>query len=227
MGSIGRISPVAFKLGAMGKDRLRGALGQNPVLMLRGLHDDRHHLARKIKRDFVHLHVIDDAQFLLRLRMAQHRAIQHVFQSGLEMADEVGIQQHGVALVFEHVAMEFQDDVIAGERAGLVRAKDIHGAEVLDGIEAFDDDFFLGHGQRALGQADGDDHRQHFRRQTHRHRQGKQKRPGPIMLGAFLQFRRVSVLQQQPVEPEIMAARFFRRDWVSGPKGTFWKRFSS
>jgi hypothetical protein len=30
------------------------------------------------------------------------------------------------------------------------------------------------------------------------------------MLAAFLQFRRVSVLQQQPVEPEIMAARVFQ-----------------
>ncbi len=42
--------------------------------------------------------------------------------------------------------------------------------------------FLRGHGQRPLGQADRDNHRQHFRRQTDRHGQRKEKRLLPIVL---------------------------------------------
>ena len=201
---------LAFKAGATGKNGLRRALGQDEVFVVRGFDNDGHHLAGKVEGDFVHLFVIVNTKFLPGLGMAQDGAIQHVFQAGLEMADEVGIEQDGVAFLFEDVAMNFQDDVIAGEGAGLVGAKHVHGAEVLDGIEAFDDDFFVGHGQRALGEADGDNHRQHFRGQTDGHRQGEEKGPGPVMPAAFFQGRRVSVLQQQAVEPEIVAARVFQ-----------------
>ncbi len=88
------------------------------------------------------------------------------FQTGLKMADEIGVAQHRFALVFEHVAVQFEDDVVNSERAGLVGAEDVHGPEVLDGIEPFDDDLFFRHRQRPFGQANGNDHRQHFRRQA-------------------------------------------------------------
>ena len=61
------------------------------------------------------------------------------------MADEIGIQEDGIAFIFEYVAMNFQNDMVAGQRAGFIGAKDIHGPEVLNGIEAFDDDFFARH----------------------------------------------------------------------------------
>ena len=116
-------------------------------------------------------------------RVFQHRAVEDVFQAGLEMADEIGVAQHFVAFVFEDVAMEFQDDVVNRQRAGLVGAEHVHRAEVLDGIEPLDDDFFLGHRQRALGQADGNDHRQHFRREADGHGEREEKRFFPVVLG--------------------------------------------
>ena len=59
------------------------------------------------------------------------------------MADEIGVAQHGLAFIFEHVAVQFQDDVVDGQRAGLVGAQHVHRAEVLDGVEPLDDDLFL------------------------------------------------------------------------------------
>ena len=99
------------------------------------------------------------------------------------MADEIGVAQDFLALVFENVAMDFEDDVVNGQRAGLVGAEHVHRAEVLDGIEPLDDDLLLRHGQRALGQADRDDHRQHFRRQADGDRQREEKRLFPVVLG--------------------------------------------
>ena len=92
------------------------------------------------------------------------------------MADEVGVAQHRFALVFEHVAVQFEDDVVNGQRAGLVGAEHVHRAEVLDGIEPLDDDLLFRHRQRALGQANRDNHRQHFRREADGHRQREKER---------------------------------------------------
>jgi hypothetical protein len=66
------------------------------------------------------------------------------------MADEIGVLQDGIAFVLEDVAVDFQDDMVAGQGAGFIGAKDIHGAEVLDGVEPLDDDFLAGHGQAPL-----------------------------------------------------------------------------
>ena len=85
--------------------------------------------------------------------------------------------------LFEDVAIDFEDDVVHRERAGLVGAQHIHGAEVLDRVEALDDDLLPGHGQRALGQADRDDHRQHLRRQPHGDRQREEEGLLPIVFG--------------------------------------------
>ena len=63
------------------------------------------------------------------------------------------------------------------ERAGLVGAEHVHRAEVLDGVEPLDDDLLLRHRQRALGEADRDDHRQHFRRQADGHGQREEEAP--------------------------------------------------
>jgi hypothetical protein len=57
------------------------------------------------------------------------------------MADEIGIEQHGLIFVLKHIAMFFENDSVESESACLVSAQDVHGAEVLDRVEAFDDDF--------------------------------------------------------------------------------------
>ena len=43
--------------------------------------------------------------------------------------------------------------------------------------------FLRRHRQRALGEADRDDHRQHLRRQPHRHRQREEEGLVPVVLG--------------------------------------------
>ena len=137
--------PFGFELAAAAENRFGRALGQNLVIASGRFDDDGHHPAREIERDFIHLPVIFNRELFVDVLMLQHGAVQHIFESGLEMADEIGVEQDGIALVLEDVAMDFQDDVVAGEGAGFVRAEDIHGAEVLDGIEALDDDFLARH----------------------------------------------------------------------------------
>ena len=171
---------LALKMRAFGEHRLRRALGQQLPFAVRAFDGHGHHAARKVERDFVHHLVFFDAEFAVQFLVMQHGAVEDVFQAGLEMADEVGVAQHRFALVFEHVAVQFEDDVVNGQRAGLVGAEHVHGAEVLDGIELLDDDLLFRHGQRALGQADGNNHRQHFRRQTRRRRPARtERRPCP------------------------------------------------
>ena len=80
--------------------------------------------------------------------------------------------------------MPLQDHAVQGERAGLVGAEHVHGAEVLDRVQPLDDHFLPRHADRAAGEADRDDHRQHFGRQAHGHGQGEEERLLPIALSS-------------------------------------------
>ena len=99
------------------------------------------------------------------------------------MAVEIGVLQHPVRFLAADVEVALQDDAVLGQRPGLVGAQDIHRAEVLNGVEPLDDDLLARHRDRALGQVDGHDHRQHFRREADRDRDGEQQRFQPIVLG--------------------------------------------
>ncbi len=123
-----------------------------------------------------------DRERAVQLLMVEDGAVQDVFEAGLEVAEEIGVLQHGLALALEHVTVDFQDDMVGGERARLVGAEHVHGAEVLDGVEALNDDFLFGHRQRAFGEANRDDHRQHLRGQPYRHRHGEEEGFFPILL---------------------------------------------
>ena len=68
----------------------------------------------------------------MQFLMVQHGAVEDVLEPGLEVAEEVGILEHGLAFALEDVAIDFEDDVVRGERAGLVGAEHVHGAEVLN-----------------------------------------------------------------------------------------------
>ncbi len=100
--------------------------------------------------------------------MVQDGLVEGAPQSGLEVAVDVGERQHLVVggAVWTHILN--QRDVVLGERSGLVRAQDIHAPVVLDGLEPFYDHPFLAHVHRPLGQIDGEDHGQEFRRQADR-----------------------------------------------------------
>ena len=68
-----------------------------------------------------------------------------------------------------------ENDGALGQRAGLVGAQNIHAAEVLDRVQAADDDAAPAHGPGAGGQGHADDRRQQLRRQADRERNGKQR----------------------------------------------------
>ncbi len=61
--------------------------------------------------------------------------------------------------------------------------KHVHAAEILDGVEPLDDHLLAAHGERALGEADGDDHGQHLGREAHGHGQREEEGALPIVLG--------------------------------------------
>ncbi len=115
--------------------------------------------------------------------MVQDGSVEQVLQPRLEMAVEVGHRQHALILLLHDVAVPFQNDVIHGQGAGLVGAENVHGSEVLDGVEPFDNDPPARHRDGAVRQAHGHDHRQHLRRQADRDGQGEEKGLPPVPFG--------------------------------------------
>ena len=65
--------------------------------------------------------------------------------------------------------------MVLGERAGLIRAKHIDAAEVMDRRKLFHNDAVLRHLDRALRKIARDDERQKFRREPDRDRDGEEK----------------------------------------------------
>ena len=116
------------------------------------------------------------------LRIFENRHIEQVLKAGLMEAVEPGKFQNLAVFVAVNVEMPFQDDLVLCQRAGLVGAENIHRAEVLDGIEPLHDGLTARHRDRALGEIGGHHHGQHFRRQSDRHGNGKQKGFKPIAL---------------------------------------------
>ena len=79
--------------------------------------------------------------------------------------------------------MFLEHDFIEGQRAGFIGAKNVHRPEVLNGVQALDDDFLFRHGNRALGEIDRDNHGQHLRRQADCDR--KRKKQGLNRIAIF------------------------------------------
>ncbi len=104
--------------------------------------DHRHALALEIEGDLIHLAA---AALHVELGMREHRAVQQVAQPGLVVTVHVGVAQHVLAIPVGDIHGFFQNDAVLGQRAGLVRAKNVDGAEVLDRVEALDDHLLLRH----------------------------------------------------------------------------------
>ena len=77
----------------------------------------------------------------------------------------------------------FQYNLVAGEGTGFVGTENVHGPEVLNGIQVFYDGFFLGHGYGSFGKVGRHNHRKHFRREAHGYRYGKDKSFQPVAFG--------------------------------------------
>ena len=161
-----------------------GALAHQQVIATAVLDDDRQAPTHEIKGQFIDLAVVERCAELCVLPGELHHGLVHqVANAALVMAVEPGQGQYRFITFAAGVDMVLKDDVILGQGAGLVRAQHVHRAQVLDGIEALDHHFALGHGSSALGQVGADNHWQHFRGQADRHRQGKQEGVTPVALG--------------------------------------------
>ena len=125
-----------------------------------------------------------DAELIVNLLLVrQHRAIEDVTQAGLKVAIQIGQHQDIVVLFQFHIAVPFQHHPVHGQGARLVRAQDVHRAEVLDGVQPLDDDLLPRHSEGALGKANRHDHGQHLGRHSHGDRQGEEERLVPVVLG--------------------------------------------
>src|ERR1019366_6161087 len=172
-----------FHPGALAQHFLHRALADQRVQPGVIFHHHRHAPADEVERYLVYLVILLVRPSVLpHFLMFEDRFVEQVLQPGMVEAVEVAILQDLVTGITVHVEMLFEDDLALGERAGLVGAQDIHRAEVLDGVEAFHDDFLAGHGQGALGQVDGHDHGQHLGGQPDGYGHGKQEGFHPVVL---------------------------------------------
>lgn len=90
--------------------------------------------------------------------------------------------------------------------AGFVGAKHIHGTEILDCIESLDDHLLTTHHQCSPGQADCDDHGQHFGSQSDGDRYCEEKGLSPVSLSEAVDHEHQwnhdhDETQHQPCEP--------------------------
>jgi hypothetical protein len=119
---MGKTSLALSKWVHLGNTASGGALAQELALAVRPLDHHGHHAARKVKRNLIDLAILFERQLAGHLAMPEHGAVEHVFEAGLEMADEESVAQDVEVLVFEDVAIEFEDDVVHRQGPGLVGA---------------------------------------------------------------------------------------------------------
>ena len=170
--------------GADGEDLLDRAFADENVLAVLAAEHDRQAPAVEVERNLVDLAILMfGVQLLAELDVLQHRDVEQVLQARLVVAVEVGVFEHALAVLAPDVEVALEDDPVLGQRAGLVGAQHVHGAEVLDRVQALDDHLLARHRERALGEVHGHDHRQHLRRQADRDGEREQQRLEPVALG--------------------------------------------
>jgi len=112
----------------------------------------------------------------VQVRTGQDRLVQRVGDPGLERRVEIGPAHDLVRGLPQGIQRAVQPHDAQGERAGLVRAKNVHAAQVLNGVQAPNDHPVFCHALGAPGQADADDGGQQFRRDAHGKGDGEQER---------------------------------------------------
>ena len=78
--------------------------------------------------------------------------------------------------------MPLENDVVLGERAGLVGAKHVHGAKILDGVKPLHDHAVAREVHGTLRKAGRHDHGQHLGRETNGNREREEQRREPVAL---------------------------------------------
>jgi len=140
------------------EDFFRSAFGEQDCFTFRSFYHDRHHAPREVEGDLIELLILLDERLLMEIRTIQNRRVEQILEAGLEVTDDVTVQQHLVGFPSRNVAVPLQDHTILGQCAGLIRAQYIHPAKVLNGIEPLNDHFLAAHRDGALGEAHGDYH---------------------------------------------------------------------
>ena len=107
---------------------------------------------------------------------ARIACVERAFHPALELAVDIGIGKCVRTLGTMAVDRPHQLDRGFGQRAGLVGAQHVHGAQVVDRGQALHDHLALRHLHRRPGQRDRNDHRQQFRRQPDGERDGEHQR---------------------------------------------------
>ena len=180
---ITQLQSVVLVLLASRENLLGSALADDAILAFWSTHNYRHDAALKVEWDLVDLRVLREFARGVAIGVREDRAIQEILQAGLEVAVHVRQRENALVLLQHNVAVFFQNDVVHRQRAGLVGTQHVHRPEVLDRVDALDDDLLAAHRQSPFREANGHDHREHFRRQSHRHRNGEEKGLAPIALG--------------------------------------------
>ncbi len=117
------------------------ALANEDMLAVLADQDDRQAPAREIERYFVDL-VIAGARILGPCRV--RRAAAPRCRAGFSGRTDSGCSGRHIGgrarILHRGYRGTFEDDAVLRQRAGLVGAQDIHRAEILNGVEALDDD---------------------------------------------------------------------------------------
>ena len=116
--------------------------------------------------------------------MREDGAVHQVLQSRLEITVEISVAQDAVFLVLGsiHVYVALQYDVVLRQGARLVGTEDVHGAEILNGVQVLHDGFLARHDHRSFREVGGNDHRQHLWSQSHGHGDGEDEGLHPVAL---------------------------------------------
>ena len=127
------------------------------------IHDHRHAAALEIKRDFVNLTA---TAFDVEIRAIKDRAVEQITETRLVVRIHPSVTQDVFGIATDDVDVALEDDVILGERAGLIGTEDIHRPKVLDGVEALHHNLEAGQRTRAFGKTGRENHREHLGREA-------------------------------------------------------------
>ena len=172
-----------FHLRADVEHLLDGPLADKNVFLFRPRQHDRHAAPREVKGNLVllppRLGHFAQAQLLGSLN---HGSVEQVLQPGLEQAVEIGVFEHSLALAAVRVQVPDQHHFVLRQRTRLVRAKHVHRAEVLDGLQMLHDRFLTRHRDGAPRQIRVHNHWQHLGRQPDRDGDREQEGLQPVVL---------------------------------------------
>ena len=143
----------------------------------------------KIEGSFIHLGILP-GQFcqcwifrLFSFNPADNGQIHQILITGLEIAVQIGVAKDPAVVLPVDIQVIFQHNLVLGQGSGFVRAEDIHGPEILDGVQILDNGLLLAHRHCTFGKAGGHNHGQHFGGQPHRNGNAEQEGIETVPLG--------------------------------------------